>query len=381
MDTGAKTSYTQLDFQGEVIDETRITSAKMEGIEQAEGPLAPKIQRHRDTVKRKTEEIIKQKGLPECGESRVWVNTDQPDKLVENPEKPEVKMLSWNIERGYKVDEQIDYLKQTNPDIICLQEVDWDCERTGNQNIALKIAKEAKYKYVVYTTEFLELDGSKKDFPLSLREKLNKIGKGGGAHGHALLSKHPITNVSAIKLDNLWHDWEGGDTEMSKREPRKGQRVAQRIDIKIGNKNITIYNTHFEDKTNTGGRLVQWDQVAKDAEKAGNSVVITGDLNTISHGIANVLPTARNNFFGRNRKLGQKDSEFWRESEFQSLSAGRKKTYNDPTTDPTFSIGPAYKAKLDWILLQDGKFAVKESSLGTSELSDHRPVIVTSIIE
>jgi len=363
------------DLDGEIIDDTKEASRKMDELEREGQPISPEIQKHRDSVRRSAQEIVEQKNLPRCGESKTWVNQNQPDKQPENPDNPEVKMLTWNIERGYKVDEQIKHLRKEDPDILCLQEVDLDCERTGNQNIALKVAQELGYKYVVYTTEFLELDGDEKDFPLSLRGKLKKIGKGGGAHGHAILSKYPIENTSAIKLDNLWHDWEGGKQKMSKREPREGQRVAQKIDIKIGNKTVTIYNTHLEDKTNTTGRLAQWDQIANDAEKNEHPTIITGDLNTVSHGIANALPNARNNFFGKRRRLGQKDSEHWRKHEFQSTSG--KKTFNDPTSKSTFNIGPLYKAKLDWFLLEDDKFTVKKSETGPKKLSDHRPISAT----
>ena len=45
-----------------------------------------------------------------------------------------IKLLQWNIERGYKLEGIIEELKSINADIISLQEVDVGCERTGSIN-------------------------------------------------------------------------------------------------------------------------------------------------------------------------------------------------------------------------------------------------------
>jgi hypothetical protein len=45
-----------------------------------------------------------------------------------------IKLLQWNIERGYKLQGIIEELKTINADVISLQEVDVGCERTGSLN-------------------------------------------------------------------------------------------------------------------------------------------------------------------------------------------------------------------------------------------------------
>ena len=40
--------------------------------------------------------------------------------------------MQWNIERGYKLDQIVQALKQIEADVIALQEVDIGCERSDS---------------------------------------------------------------------------------------------------------------------------------------------------------------------------------------------------------------------------------------------------------
>lgn len=68
---------------------------------------------------------------------------------------PMLKCVQWNVERGYKIIEIIQILKRHQADIICLQELDIDCERTDNLNVPLLIAQALKMK-CIFVTEFVE---------------------------------------------------------------------------------------------------------------------------------------------------------------------------------------------------------------------------------
>lgn len=72
-----------------------------------------------------------------------------------------IKAIQWNIERGYKLDQIITTLARHQADIICLQELDIDCERTGNKNIPKEIAEALKMN-CVYVTEFVEYKSPKR---------------------------------------------------------------------------------------------------------------------------------------------------------------------------------------------------------------------------
>lgn len=47
-----------------------------------------------------------------------------------SPAPPTLKLLQWNIERGYKLPGIVEELKQIDADIISLQEVDVGCDRS-----------------------------------------------------------------------------------------------------------------------------------------------------------------------------------------------------------------------------------------------------------
>ena len=85
----------------------------------------------------------------------------------------------------------IDQLRKHSSDILCLQEVDWDCVRTGRKNVALKIARCLGYRYTTFSTEFVEIQGENDVMPYAGRKRLSEM-KGGGLLGRAILSKYPI---------------------------------------------------------------------------------------------------------------------------------------------------------------------------------------------
>jgi len=50
---------------------------------------------------------------------------------ISRPANSNLNILTWNIERGYKLSGIIDELKKIDADIIGLQEVDVGCDRSG----------------------------------------------------------------------------------------------------------------------------------------------------------------------------------------------------------------------------------------------------------
>lgn len=58
----------------------------------------------------------------------------QPGTLPQSTGDRPIRLLQWNIERGYKLDGIIQELRSIDADVICLQEVDVQCERSGNRD-------------------------------------------------------------------------------------------------------------------------------------------------------------------------------------------------------------------------------------------------------
>ncbi|MEK7672805.1 MAG: endonuclease/exonuclease/phosphatase family protein [Patescibacteria group bacterium] len=348
----------------------------------------------KDQIQAKALALLKEKNLPDSGDSKFWVDNSIADKTPENPDKPEFKIMSWNLERGLRVEDQIKYLQEQDPDVLCVQEIDWDCDRTGNRNITLEMAKALGYKYILYTTEFVEVNDE------TIKEaRKNPNTHGGGVHGQAILSRYPLQDPKAFKLTNAWHDWEDASKKPGREEPRRGQRVAQMTDIQIGNKTITVVNTHFENHGGLTGRLVQWDEVKKRIANSKNPVMVMGDLNTTGHGVANLVQHDNRKDLWRKmrdesgkpiKRFGEEEGAVWMRDEFEPAGF---KTAQSPD-QISYRLPPAkfaYDGKLDWMLYRDGqvgKFNLKESTTGPDrmpgmekDMSDHRPLIAKLEIE
>ena len=104
----------------------------------------------------------------------------RPQSLIDSHEaiarttaasKP-VKIVSWNLERGYRLEEIIAELKAIDADILCLQELDIACMRSGTLDTVQALAKALGYTGV-FVAEFEELY----DNIRSIRDQ------GGGVHG------------------------------------------------------------------------------------------------------------------------------------------------------------------------------------------------------
>ena len=78
--------------------------------------------------------------------------TDDP---VRKP-TDQLRVVSWNIARGARLNEITDFLRATNADLICLQETDRNARRTGRRNIAAEIASALRMNYA-FGVEFEEL--------------------------------------------------------------------------------------------------------------------------------------------------------------------------------------------------------------------------------
>ncbi|KAG1653171.1 hypothetical protein FOA52_009016 [Chlamydomonas sp. UWO 241] len=98
-----------------------------------------------------------------------------------------IKLLTWNIERGYQLEAIIEELLRLDADVISLQEIDMHCERSNWEDTGRAIARRLGLNYV-FLCEFEELYSP-------LRQP---SAQGGGVHGNAVLSKFDITSVEAV---------------------------------------------------------------------------------------------------------------------------------------------------------------------------------------
>ncbi|EPZ33854.1 hypothetical protein ROZALSC1DRAFT_27476 [Rozella allomycis CSF55] len=219
----------------------------------------------------------------------------QPSSHI--PNSPTV--LQFNIERGYQLSNILRLLLSHPSDILCLQELDIQCERTQHIDIVKYLAKELQMK-AAFVVEFVE----------EYHEKRSKYHQGGGVHGNAILSKYDF-DPRVIEHEHQPFDWVSNG--LSYGEPRQGGRYTIIGDFYFNDKTkLTVYSAHLEPFCGMIGRLLQFSEIARDVahQKPSHPFVIAGDLNTLGHGLARFSPRYCNDRM-RFYSFGWTESEFW----------------------------------------------------------------------
>jgi endonuclease/exonuclease/phosphatase family metal-dependent hydrolase len=179
-----------------------------------------------------------------------------------------IRIVDWNIDRGLKLPAIIGFLAEANADIVLLQEVDLNAERTHRLNIAREIAQKLRLNYV-FAREFVELTQGSKTSP--------------AWHGQATLSQWKISHPRVIRFQrqsNFWKPrWFLPNLEPF--QERLGGRIALAAEIKIAGASIVAYNLHLESRANDELRLSQLEEVLRDAAAydATRPLILSGDLN------------------------------------------------------------------------------------------------------
>lgn len=316
-----------------------------------------------------------------------------------NHDKKEIKCIQWNIERGYKLDDIIRILKnEEDASIICLQELDISCERSGNRNCASELAEALGMK-CAFMAEFEEIHSHLRTPDL----------QGGGVHGNAILSKFDF-DPYIVKHTHHPYNWEADGHILL--EPRKGERAIVAADIIVPwmPSPIVCYSLHLEVFCGITGRMKQFADVLEDSNSRirkhrSHYQLIMGDLNTMAHGIARFSPKYCKDAL-RFISLGYSEGQWWQKYLFNIINhsiddsenhllAKRFKSYftqrelinlrNNYFFDP-FNIdndttlsnyGGWFTGKLDWLLVRG--FEVTSKGMGNLDYaaSDHRLLRVT----
>jgi len=193
----------------------------------------------------------------------------------------EMRVVNWNIDRGFQLDAIADFLTSQRADLILLQEVDVAARRTRCRNVAEELAMRLRMNYV-FGREFDELSQQTRN--------------GRAFHGQATLSRYPQANARLIRFrsqSNFWRPrW-----FLPRIEPfqvRLGGRIALITDVEISEgRTVKIYNVHLESRGNDNLRLTQLQEVVCDASKHApwDALVLAGDLNfdVLHHKLAATL--------------------------------------------------------------------------------------------
>ncbi len=165
----------------------------------------------------------------------------------ESAEAHTLKVVSYNIRHGEGMDDKIDlkriadHISQTSPDLVVLQEVDKNCTRSGNQDLAKELGGLLKMDHRF--GKFMDLQG--------------------GEYGMAVLSRLPIKETIAHPLPK------GA-------EPRCALEVKVELDgLSVPVSLLCIHN----DWTNEKIRTKQVTALMKALKNYSNPIILAGDFN------------------------------------------------------------------------------------------------------
>ncbi|GJJ74047.1 hypothetical protein EMPS_06405 [Entomortierella parvispora] len=212
-----------------------------------------------------------------------------------------IRCLQWNIERNYKPDEILTTLTELNADILCIQEIDIGCRRSGHDRDHFLEICASQGLYGGFVPEFWELeDPARKD-----RDQ------GGGVHGNAILSRWPINGFRVLDHVHHAYEWERDGHKLN--EPRLGRRFTIVADIQTPSGPLLCYCAHLEVFTGIVGRISALSDILADAELYSEKYpyqIIFGDLNTISHSIARLAKAISTDQY-RVMSVGSHEAEWW----------------------------------------------------------------------
>ncbi|MBQ3977263.1 MAG: endonuclease/exonuclease/phosphatase family protein [Bacteroidales bacterium] len=220
-----------------------------------------------------------------------------------------VRMVSYNVghfmlgskpafkgDKGRKacMDSVVRFIKETDADIVCLQEVDLDGE--------YDVSKFIKDHFPEYQSGYFMF--------------INKE----GAYGNVTLSRYPITGKGRLQFE-------------------KSSNLAIYTDLKIGDQVLRVYNCHFESynisltnlvkswnrdstlvrdteekmKRSITRRPVQVDQVMSDIEECPVEAIVAGDFNDnpISYTYFRLMKGRKDTFVEAGRGFGATYSGLW----------------------------------------------------------------------
>lgn len=295
--------------------------------------------------------------------------TKLPMQAVSPPGREDtLRIMSWNIERGYHPQRIAEAIVALSPDVVCLQEVDWNNDRTGRCDV-LQILAEATNMIGIFGAEFLELETTGR----------TRRSAGGGAIGNAILCRIPPTETFRIELPPAL-DWEHGvrNDELPQRvrrrlhrEQRIGSRFGLAAEFSVGGAQLLVCSVHFEDKFGgVSGRFRQYRSVLDAVAARGRAsakLVVAGDFNTFDSETARlVMPDTDMTAMGRPR--GTTEAEWWKDCLLPATG------FVDPFAADawTFRIPLLFRAKLDWITVKNG--TLRDCGIGPFASSDHRPL-------
>lgn len=195
---------------------------------------------------------------PRLSNAEIHAIAGEPARLTATPIglRP-LKIVTWNIERGVRLQKIMTALKALEPDIVLLQEVDRYCRRSGNLDVARELGQLLEMNWVS-AGEFQEIGEAQGTAPAMT--------------GQAILSRAAITDATVIVFANQSSmRWRWNPVQ-----PRRGGRIA----LRARTAGVLVYSLHLESVGDDKRRSSQLNDVLSDQSwQRADGVVIAGDFN------------------------------------------------------------------------------------------------------
>ena len=192
-----------------------------------------------------------------------------------------VRAVSWNIERGVRLDGVIQILRQhpllQSGDVLLLSELDWGMARSGNRFVArdIALALGMNYAFAPFYIALTKGAGVEK----------HATGENTGSlHGNGIFSRHPMHRVHSIRLPN-------GKDKMKGAEKRIGSQRALIADIDHPSGMFRAVSLHLDAHSSQRHRHLQMRRVLDHLDGLSPELptLIGGDWNTTTHNASRAL--------------------------------------------------------------------------------------------
>lgn len=241
---------------------------------------------------------------------------------VQVDEKFSLRIMTYNIHHGEGIDGVVNLeriakiINQENPDILLLQEVDVNLDRSGNVDIP------------TYFTEKTELENIVFGKNLDIED---------GGYGNATLSRFPFTSSNNFHFKKIGPE----------------QRGVLITEISTNGRKLLVLNSHFDHSEDDSERIFYAEKIIDKIlpEYNADAVLFGGDFNDI--------PTSR-----MYRKLMEEFEDTWKVS-------GQGEGFTIPADQPS--------KRIDYILFE-GNIKPDSIWVPQTEASDHLPVVADFVL-
>ncbi len=180
-----------------------------------------------------------------------------------------LRIVTWNIDHGDRLQQITSYLHRHEPDLLLLQEVDWNASRSGLKDVAFELARSLNLN-ASYGIEFEELSQEK---------------DGAAYIGQATLTRLPLIKSRVLRFQrqsSFWqpHAWLPNIPLMQR---RLGSRIALVTEHQFAGKLLVVYNPHLESRSMGRIQTAQLDEILTDLKQnypPNTNAIIAGDINS-----------------------------------------------------------------------------------------------------